>query len=606
MSINNKDSSTSRRQFLGTTALLGTVGATTLSLSLPQQAKASGQIFNSVEGLKPGPVIISGLSSVPPMAALVLNKAAFGPRPGDIDAFNALGVDDDSRLIAWVNQQLNPTAADPEVDARINPFLASGMAYDTINKSAAELWSEHHLYEGSNAYLTNNRPRWQMERLFILRGIYGKWQFRELMNDFWFNHFNVKGNRYVIRSMLPNYDREIRSQIFGNFYDMLLANSRTASMLFYLDNYRNSWPYPNENYAREVLELHTLGAIENYYGAVDPNSLGTNSKGQRTGYTEIDVFEFAKALTGWSIADGTGGTPNTGEFYFRSGDHYNDQSNTPIEVLDITLSTNGGEADVTDILRYLADHYGTARFIAWKLCTRLVGDNPTESLVSSTADEFYNRRNDSDQLKEVYRHILLSNEFKTTWGAKVKRPLENIISAMRATDIDIDFRRDHSPSNSIYYRLGDTGQEPFDNDTPTGYPDEKPLWSGSGPLVTSWRTITYFLNRSASTYDDPDTGIMGGLRYFNIAEQANIEIPDPANRTPAQLVDMWMIRLRGYSYDATTRSRLITFVMDKSGLTENQAFDVNDSNNTTQYSTYQRVNFTLVGLILMSPDAIRR
>ena len=596
----------SRRKFLGSSALMGAAGATTFSLSLPQKANGAGQIFNSVEGLKPGPVVISGLSPVPPMAALVLNKAGFGPRPGDIDAFNALGVDDDSRLIAWVDQQLNPTVADPEVDARINPFLANGMAYDTINKSAAELWSEHHLYEGSNAYQTNNRPRWQMERLFLLRGIYGKWQFRELMNDFWFNHFNVKGNRYVIRSMLPNYDREIRAQIFGNFYDMLLANSRTTSMLVYLDNYRNSWPYPNENYAREVLELHTLGAIENYYGAVDPNSLGNNSKGQRTGYTEIDVFEFAKALTGWSIADGTGGTPNIGGFFFRSADHYNDQSNTPIEVLDITLSTNGGEADVTDILRYLADHYGTARFIAWKLCTRLVGDNPAESLVSSTADEFYNRRNDSNQLQEVYRHILLSNEFKTTWGAKVKRPLENIISAMRATDIDIDFRRDHSPSNDIYYRLNKTGQEPFNNDTPTGYPDEKALWSGSGPLVTSWRTITYFLNRSASTYDDPDTGIMGGLRYFNIAEQANTEIPDPANRTPAQLVDMWMIRLRGYSYDVTTRSLLITFVMDKSGLSENQAFDVNDSSNTTQYSTYQRVNFTLVGLILMSPDAIRR
>ncbi|MCF6317965.1 MAG: DUF1800 domain-containing protein [Proteobacteria bacterium] len=602
----NQNLEQSRRKFLGTSAVIGASGLATTSLLKPNTAHSSAIVFSSLKPLKPSPLIGFGIVPQPPMAALVLNKAGFGPRPGDIEAFNALGVDDITRITAWVNEQLNPTSNDPDVDDRMAPFLSAGMAYDTIDKTAAQLWSEHVIIEGSGASLVNHRPRWQMERLFVLRGLYSKWQLKELMNDFWFNHFNVKGNQYPARSMLPNYDREIRSRIFGNFYDMLLTNSKTVSMLFYLDNNRNSWPNPNENYAREVLELHTLGAIENYYGAVDPSSIGNNIKGDRTGYTEIDVFEFAKALTGWSIADGTGGTPNTGEFTFRSAQHYNDHINNPINVMAISLTVNGGENDVTDILRYLADHYGTARFIAWKLCTRLVGDNPADTLVTSTADVFYSNNMNSEQLRLVYEHILMSAEFRNTWGAKVKRPLENIISAMRAADVDIDFRDDHSPSDGVFNELVTTGQRPFDSDVPTGFPDEKDLWIGSAPLISSWRTITYFLEKSGDTYDDPDTGVMGGLRYCNIAEQANTEIPSTDNRTPSQLVDMWMIRLRGYSYNAVTRNRLITYVMDKSGLTADQAFDASDSNDIGNNSLYHRINYTLVGLIMMSPDAIRR
>ncbi len=591
-----------RRNFLRNSALTGAAGASALTLGLSNKAQADSIApqYSGLKTLKPPPVTEASTVTAPPLAALVYNKAAFGPRPGDIDAFNALGGNDTARLTNWVNQQLNPTTADTEVDTRMSAYLGSGSEYDTINKTAAQLWTDHVRYSGANEYSTKSRPRWQMERLVILKGTYSQWQLRELLADFWFNHFNVKGNRDVVRSMLPHYDGEIRNHIFGNFYDMLLANSKTASMLYYLDNYRNTWPHPNENYAREVLELHTLGATENYYGAVDPGSLGNNIKGQRTGYTEIDVFQFARALTGWSYADGAGGSADTGEFLFRSDKHYNNHASEPINVLDISIAVDGGENDVTDILTYLAEHYGTARFIAWKLCTRLVGDNPPESLVASTADEFYNRRNDADQLKEVYRHILLSTEFKTTWGAKVKRPLENIISAMRATDIDIDFRNDHSPSDSIFGRLSDTGQKPFNNDTPTGYPDEKALWSGSGPLVTSWRTITYFLNQSANTFD-------GSLRYFNLAEQSNTLIPDVANRTPTVLVDTWMMHLRGYAYDAITRANLITYVAIKSGAAATQSIhDMTDTNNLSNSSTYQRVVYTLIGLIMMSPDAIRR
>ncbi len=608
MGTTKSDAKLTRRKFMGSSVAIGAGGLAAVTLPASRQARADSPTFQSTRPMKPAPVIRGAGATAPPLAALVLNKAAFGPRPGDIDAFNALGGDDASRLAAWVDQQLNPTVADPEVDNRMAQFLGNGSAYDTINKTPNQLWTDHARVDGTGMdYQIRNRPRWQMERLIILRGLYGQWQLRELLNDFWFNHFNVLGDIFPAQSMLPHYDREIRSRIFGNFYDMLESNARTASMLFYLDNYRNSWPNPNENYAREVLELHTLGAIENYYAAVDPLTVPNNSQGQRAGYTEIDVFQFARALTGWGVADGDDGAPDTGDFLFRPSRHYDEHGTEPIRVMDITINTDGGENDVTQILQYLANHYGTARFIAWKLCTRFIGDSPPESIVSSTADEFYNRRADSDQLKEVYRHILMSSEFQSTWGNKVKRPLENIISAMRACDVDVDFRDDHSPSNDVFFRLDDTGQKPYDNETPTGFPDEKALWSGSGPLVLSWRTITYFLERSGDTYDDPDTGELGRLRYCNIAEQANTEIPATANRTPAQLVDMWMPRLRGYSYDASTRQELINYVVFKGGVTENQSLHDNmDTNDLGNNSTYQRINYTLVGLIMMCPDAIRR
>ncbi len=600
MGTHRSDATLSRRKFLGSGALIGAGGLAALTFTPTDRAFAANPRFSNLKPMRPAPQTFGGTVPTPPLASLVLNKAGYGPRPGDVDAFNALGGDDASRMAAWVDLQLNPTVADPELDNRMASYLGNGLEYDTINKSLTQLWSEHARFEGNDEYQARNRPRWQMERLIVLRALYSRWQFREVMNDFWFNHFNVTGDNFPAQSMLPHYDREIRSHIFGNFHDMLEANARTASMLYYLDNYRNSWPNPNENYAREVLELHTLGAIENYYGAIDPSAIGNNSQGQRAGYCEIDVFEFAKALTGWGVADGDDDAPDTGEFLFRSDRHYDEHGSDPIRVLDVTLSSDGGENDVTDILRYLADHYGTARFMAWKMCTRLVGDNPDQALVASTADQFYNRRNDSDQLKEVYRHILMSSQFQSTWGSKVKRPLENIFTAMRATDIDIDFRNDHNPSNQVFNRLDDTGHKPYDNETPTGFPDEKALWSGSGPLVTSWRTITYFLRRSGVESD-------GELEYFNLAEQANTQIPSTANRTPTLLVDMWMLRLRGYGYDSAIRNRMITYVSDRAGVGATQSLqDEMDTDNLANNSQYQEITYTLVGLILMSPDAIRR
>ena len=609
MSKLSSDAALKRREFIGASAIAGLAAGT--SLTATASSGAPPEKFATIKPLKPAPDFQATAVAPPPLAALVYNKAAYGPRPGDIDAFNALGnpgSTDLDKLNLWLNAQLDPGLTDTEVDTRLSDLLASTVpadqaAYDTVNKTAEQLWVDH---ARNTDYATRIRPLSQMERLTVLRAAYSQWQLREVMYDFWINHFNVYGREFPTYGMIPNYDKELRAHIFGNFGNMLKANARTATMLYYLDNYANTWPNPNENYAREVLELHTLGAVENYYGPVDPATVGNNSKGQRAGYTEIDVFEFAKALTGWAVSDGTDASPDTGAFQFRPIRHYDDWAEAPITVMDMVLTETNGEADVTDILDYLAGHFGTARYIAWKLCTRLIGDDPDESIVNSTALEFYNRSADSDQLKEVYRHILTSSQFRDTWGDKVSRPVETLVRAWRASGVDLTFRIEDSASNSIWYSLDDTSHYPFGYAPPTGFPDERIMWQGSGPLIMSWRVVTYMLRRS---------------EIVNQAEQTNAYFTLEVDRHANNIVPWWISRALGYELSTPARDRIIQYVTDilaqlDGGFTGDYAAEpigtftdtvtVLNVDGTAKNSTYQKIIRGVVGLILMSPEAMRR
>jgi uncharacterized protein (DUF1800 family) len=471
----------------------------------------------------------------------------------------------------------------------------NGLPYDMLDKTAAELWQ----IARSDDYQTRLRPVWQMERLTLLRAARSQWQLREVLYDFWFNHFNIYGREFPAYGMMPEYDRQLRLHMFGKFEDMLLANAYSSSMIYYLDNYANTWPNPNENYAREVMELHTLGAVENYFGAVDPSTeVGLNEKGERAGYTEIDVFELAKALTGWGVEDGRSEADDTGAFLFRENQYYN-FSQGDINVMDITITDpGGGTSDVTTILSYLARHYGTARYIAWKLCTRLVEDEPDEALVASTADVFWDNRDEADQLRRVYRHVLESEDFKTRWGRKVKRPMEAVVKAIRATDMDFTIQLDHNPSNALVSRLDDTSHFPFFYAPPTGFPDERSQWQGTGPLIQTWRTITRLMRE----FEDEDANPI-----LNLAEQTNTLIPDELQRTPAMIVDLWMERTLGYPLAAGIRQKVVDFLVSVSGVANaDTALSSTVTSNVTRYSNYQKYMMATVGLILMSPDAMRR
>ena len=245
--------------------------------------------------------------------------------------------------------------------------------------------------------------------------------------------------------MMVPYDRDvIRPNALGNFRAMLEGVTRSVAMLYYLDNAYNSADGPNENYAREVLELHTLG-VGNYFGYEDPENIPTNSQGVNVGYVEEDVVNFTRCLTGWSYDGALYHEMSTGDatFLFRSDWH-----DTGVkQVLGRTFNYQAGdpERDCLDVLDMLAQHPGTAEFVCTKMCRRLVGDTPPTSLVNQAASVFQQHWQSSDQIARVVEVIVTSNAFRNTWGDKVKRPFERVASAMRATDSDFN----------MYYGEGD-------------------------------------------------------------------------------------------------------------------------------------------------------
>ncbi len=596
----------SRRNFMAGSA--SAAGMASLAATRTQAQVAT----EFPESLFPGRNVNRGdTGALPPFAVRVLNKAAFGPARGDVEAFDNLpGGSDFGRLQNWVEQQLNPTAADPEVDARV---AQAGSEYATIFASDVVLWTQ---FVRSDEGSVRSRPFSELDRITYLRGAYSQWQFREVISDFWNNHFHVYSRSdNETRGFMPSYQRALRgdaagSRLFGNFFELLFNSTRNAAMLYFLDNYRNSWPNPNENYAREVLELHTLGALENYYGAVDPSTVPDNAFGERSGYTEIDVFQFARALTGWGVADGDDGAPDTGAFLFRPNRHYDEHGEEPIQVLDVTINTDQGENDVIQILQYLAEHFGTARFIAGKLCRRLVSDNPPESLVQSTAMEFYNRRGDPDQLREVYRHILLSPEFQNTWAEKSFRPLESMLRTWRAAAIEFiptvnrpGTTNRNNIASGINDRLEDAGQRPWNIEFPTGYPDFKAFWRATGTLVSSWRLVTYLLSRR-----DDNSGNMADGFALNLAQQTNDLLPDPNDRTPVQIGNTLALTALGFTPDAGTMVIIIQFIAEQAGVFINQPLDNGAGIDTSNLgnSNYQRIIRAAMALIILLPVGQRR
>ena len=258
----------------------------------------------------------------------------------------------------------------------------------------------------------------------IIRAVYSERQLVELLDDFWFNHFNVFLNKGRDRYLVPSYEREvIRPHVLGKFYDLLLATAQSPAMLFYLDNWQSvgvqtlAYRQPvsgkarrglNENYGRELLELHTLGADG--------------------GYTQKDVIEVARCFTGWTIAP-----PRRG-----GGFEYNDRVHDQGQkvVLGHVIRAGGGMSDGLEVLDILAHHPSTAHFISYKLAQRFVADDPSPALVQRMARTFLKTGGD---LKSVMRTMLASRECwsEGAYHAKLKTPFELVVSALRVTNAEI-------------------------------------------------------------------------------------------------------------------------------------------------------------------------
>jgi uncharacterized protein (DUF1800 family) len=299
----------------------------------------------------------------------------------------------------------------------------------------------------------------------LLRAIYSNHQFEELLVDFWFNHFNVFINKGEDRFSLPTYEREaIRPHVFGKFFDLLLDTAKSPAMLFYLDNWQSVGDDSpaagraigrkqkqrglNENYGRELMELHTLG--------VDG------------GYTQQDVINVARCFTGWTIAAPRKG----GEF------EYNDRMHDKGEkvVLGHVIPAGGGMNDGIAVLEILAHHPATAHFISLQLAKRFVADDPPPSLVNRMAQKFAKSNGD---LRAVYATMINSPEFwsRGAYCAKVKTPFEMVVSAVRATNADV------TSAFLLAQELNKLGEPLYRKIEPTGYSSTNAEWVSSADLL---------------------------------------------------------------------------------------------------------------------------
>jgi uncharacterized protein (DUF1800 family) len=379
----------------------------------------------------------------------VLNRLTFGARPGDVERVGAIG------LAAWIDQQLHP--------ARIDDHAAEAMVPPL-----------EHPPDAADQQELRRFARRQVETLAagkLLRAMYSERQLQEVLVDFWFNHFNVYAAKGRTAMYLPEYERDvIRPHVFDRFRDLLEADAKSPAMLFYLDNWMSAGPEQgsgirdqgalrrrrgrglNENYGRELLELHTLG--------VDG------------GYTQKDVIEVARAFTGWTIdRDGR----------FRFGPALHDAGEKI--VLGHTIKTGGGMDDGEQVLDIVASHPATAHHVAFELAQRLVADDPPSALVDRAAARFRDTRGD---LREVVKTIVTSPEFlaPAARDAKFKTPFELVVSAVRTTGAAV------SDARAFVQTLQQLGEPLYMCQPPTGYKDTAEAWVSAGGLVTRMNFAT--------------------------------------------------------------------------------------------------------------------
>jgi uncharacterized protein (DUF1800 family) len=506
---------------------------------------------------------VVGPPPLPPLGVIALNRLAFGPRPGDLAEFQALGATDDARLQAWVDLQLNPGAIDDSVcTAKI-----AAANLPTLNKSLTQLWADHVVNNTTGNWAVRIQPFTETRTATFFRAIYSRRQLKEVLVDFWHNHFNVYADDGNIAPVFVHFDRDvIRANVLGNFRQMLGAVAASPAMLYYLDNYTNQAAGPNENWARELMELHTLGA-ENYYGVKRQSEVPLDVNGVPIAYVDDDVLEATRAFTGWRVADGDWPvTFDTGEFLYYENWHDKFQKT----VLGKYLPSNQAPLkDGYDVLDTVASHPGTARFIARKLCRRFIGDQPPQAVIDAAAAVFVAQQNAPDQLKQVVRAIVLSNEFKVTWAEKVKRPFDWIVGFLRATTANFNF------SNDFLWNYAGLGQPLFEHRPPDGYPDFKEKWTGTSTLLQTWRLINYCIE--------------GWIDLTSIDTVS--QMPDTV-RTPNAIVDYWIDRVLGRPlHPIENRVPLVEFIAQG----RNPDFDLRPDQIAERLPR-------LVALIFMAPD----
>ena len=430
-------------------------------------------------------------------ANAILNRLAFGPDQSSLESISQKGYP------AWLEEQLHP---DHSKDALCNqrivdftlpmkyaeskdgywPAVDEARPFQWLNASSTDLMT---LIEPGKHIPGQEqvRPRQEVMCATLIRSVYSHWQLQEVLADYWHNHFSVNAWEGMASLMLPIYDREvIRPHIFGNFRQLLEAVAKSAAMQSYLNNRSSRAGAPNENYARELFELHTLGSpayLNTLYNRW--RDVPGATKGKPDGYIDQDVYEAARAFTGWTIADGTGlgggiNLPRTGEFAYVDAWHDQYQKRILAMELDPYQRPMSDGLMVLDLTAY---HPATAQFICHKLCTRLLSDNPPEKLVKSSTSIWIANQHHPRQISKVIEHIALSLQFAQSESTKVKRPMEVMASFIRATG------QDFKPTIGLINHLNACGQPLFGWTTPNGLPDVNERWLGANALWQRWNLL---------------------------------------------------------------------------------------------------------------------
>ena len=467
-----------------------------------------------------------------------LNRLAYGPRPGEVDRVAGMGV------TRWIERQLDPDRIDDQALARreqqfkILELDREELAQRYRDAQRERQRMQRELAESGDTVrqrVPNGPMRefrelgGQLQQLAIVRAAMSERQLREVMVDFWTNHFNVFVNKGADRFLMPSYIEEtIRPRALGHFEDLLIATAQSPAMLFYLDNVqsvaagsrppgmrRRGAAQPerlprgiNENYARELLELHTLG--------VDG------------GYTQQDVVEVARIFTGWSIE-----RPERGaDFVFRDWAHdYGDK-----RALGVTFRGEGKDEGIK-LLKLLANNHATMHHVSAKLCIRFVADEPPDGCVDAAVAAWQKTRGD---IRAVLRAIFTSPDFWSPHAVrtKVKTPFEFVVSAVRATGADPD---DSPRLAQVVARLG---QPLYLQPAPTGYAENEAHWVNSGALLARMNAAVALA-----------AGRLPGVT-------ANLDDVTPATRDDNQLVDLVNDRVLGGAMSAHTKRVILEQLSD--------------------------------------------
>jgi len=442
-----------------------------------------------------------------------LNRLGYGPRPGDVEHVRAMGLE------KWIDQQLNPASIDDSaLDARLDQYLTISMSskqllelfprpgelvkQQGLTKEQVEAQMKQERQEAvaqlkptgdpnidrANEALARmigpNRIVAELAMAKLDRAIYSNRQLEAVMEDFWFNHFNVYAGKGDDRWLLTSYVRDtIRPNSMGKFQDLLLTTAKSPAMLFFLDNWLSADPQAvalhreqqemrrarfdgafadfapasangkkeehglNENYGREVMELHTVG--------VD------------AGYTQQDVIEMARTLTGWTIHE----PRRDPQFFFDDRLH----AFGTMTVMGHKFHA-GGIEDGEDALKFLASNPNTAHHISFELARHFVSDNPPESLVDRMTKMYESSGGD---IRAVLHTMIYSPEFwsKEAYRAKIKTPFELVASTARSLNANVEV------TLPLVSWVGRMGEPLYQCQPPTGYSDVAQTWVNAGALL---------------------------------------------------------------------------------------------------------------------------